>query len=307
VLVLVLADPWRPRLALDRAEARQLVRFALPVMGTHLAKFAGKKLDLALLGLFVSATDLGHYFLATRLIFALGLATHYTVYSLTLPVLARLASEPAALRSAAGRTLWLTTALCLPAGLGLALVADPLVPLLMGAVWQPSVPPLQILAGFSIAYALALVAGQIMVAAGSPGLFLRLTLANTALFLVMVAIAAPWGLVAAALAGSLANLLMLPTYLIALQRTVGLSPMAVLRDQLPVWLAVGLMALAVLAVRAAVGEALDPLPLLALVILAGLTAYALALWLLAGSTLRSLARTMSTDRGPPLHATSGMA
>lgn len=307
VLVLVLADPWRPRLALDRAQARQLVRFALPVMGTHLAKFAGKKLDLAVLGLFVSATDLGHYFLATRLIFALGLATHYTVYSLTLPVLARLAAEPDALRSAASRTLWLTTALCLPAGLGLALVADPLVPLLMGAVWQPSVPPLQILAGFSIAYALALVAGQIMVAAGSPGLFLRLTLANTALFLIMVAVAAPWGLAAAALAGSLANVLMLPTHLIAMKRTVGLAPKAVLRDQLPVWLAAGMMALAILAVRAVAAEALGPLPFLALLIVAGLTAYTLALWFLAGTTLRSLAQTMSTDRSPPFHAASGTA
>ncbi len=296
VLVLAVAEPWRPRPQLDRQAVRGLVRFALPVMGTHLATFAGRKLDLALLGLFAPATALGHYFLATRLIFALGLATHYTVHALALPVLARLATTPDALGPAADRTLWLTTALCLPAGLGLALVADLLVPLLMGEVWRPSVPPLQVLAALGIAHALALVAGQIMVAAGRPGLCLRLTLATTALFLAMVALAAPWGLVPAALAGSVANLAMLPAFLRGLHRTLGLRPGSVLRRQRPVWLAALAMALAVLAVRAGLGPLLAPLPLLALAILAGFLAYALALWLLAGPTLRELGRSLRAGR-----------
>ncbi|HMQ27878.1 MAG TPA: hypothetical protein PKA98_17955, partial [Acidimicrobiales bacterium] len=42
---------------------------------------------------------------------------------------------------------------------GLALVADPLVPLVFGNAWRPSVAPLALLAAFTPAYALALIAG----------------------------------------------------------------------------------------------------------------------------------------------------
>ncbi len=298
LVVLTLADPWRPKLVFDGAAARSLGRFALPLMGTHLTRFAGKKLDLAILGLFVSTTSLGHYFLATRLIFALGMATHYTVATLTLPVLARLQDDRAALREAAGRTLWLTSALCLPTGLGLALVAEPLVPLVFGVPWQPSVLPLQILAAFGIVYALCLVAGQILVAAGRPALFFRLTLANTALFLALVAAAAPFGLAAVALAGGLANALILPVSIAALERTIGLG--TAIREQLPIWVAAAVMTAAVLVVDLSIGQSLEPPLRLALVILTGILTYALSLYLLAASTLAALWASLGFGGGRPI-------
>lgn len=279
--VLLIMDPWRPRWLVERRLASELVRFALPVMGTHLAKFAGKKLDIAVLGLFVPATALGHYFLASRLVFALGLATYYAIFALTLPVLARLDAASPAFRRAAGQALWLTTALCLPAGLGLALTAGPLVPFVFGVVWAPSTAPLAILAAFSIFYALGLIAGQIMVAAGRPALFLRLTLINTALFLAMVAAAAPHGLAMAALAGCLANVVMLPAYLLALRRAIGLELAGLGREQLPLWAAGGLMVGAILALEATLPATLAPLPRLAATIAVGLVVYAAALGLLA--------------------------
>ena len=294
LVVLILADPWRPRLVFDRQEALSLGRFALPLLGTHLTRFAGKKLDLAVLGLFVSTTSVGHYFLATRLIFALGMATHYTVATLTLPVLARLRQHAPALREAAGRTLWLASVVCLPTSLGLALVADPLVPLLFGEPWRPSVLPLRILAALGIAYALCLVAGQILVAAGRPALFFRLTLANAALFLVMVSAAAPFGLAAVALAGGLANVLMLPGYIAAVDRTVGLD--GFIREQAPIWVAAAIMTAGVLAADAGIGRGLEPPLRLGLGIATGVVAYAGALCLLAGSTLAAIVSSLQIGR-----------
>jgi len=290
--VLVIADPWRPRLVVDRRELRALWRFALPVMGTHLTKFCGKRLDVALLGLFVPAAALGHYFLATRLILALGMATHYLVFSLTLPVLARLVASPAAFAAAAGRTLWLAAGLCLPAGLGLALIADLLVPLAFGDAWRPAVPPLQLLAGFSIFYALGLIAGQILVAAGRPALFFRLTLVNTTIFLVAVAIAAPMGLAAVAAAGGLANTLLLPAYLHFLRRHAALDLSAELRRQLPVWLAAGLMVGVVLAARQLAGPGAAPAQTLGWALASGIASYAAALRLLARATLAGLVASL---------------
>jgi O-antigen/teichoic acid export membrane protein len=286
--VLVVSAGWRPGRRFDRAEARSLTDFALPVIGTHLAKYIGKKLDIAIIGIFLTTQAVGHYFLATRLIFALGIATYYTIFALSLPVLSRMLTLPAALAAATRRTLWLTTALCLPAGLGVALIADPLVPLVFGETWRPSVLPLQILACLSIFYGLGLIAGQVLVAAGHPGRFFKLGLVNTALFLVLVSLAAPHGLAAAALAGGLANALMLPVYLRVLAWTVDVTTRHTAREQMPVWGAAAVMVGVVLAIRHWLIDDLAAVPTLAVVILAGVASYAAALWLFAGATLRDL-------------------
>lgn len=295
LVVLIVADPWRPKPVVDRAELRALIRFALPTVGTQLSRFAGKKLDVPMLALFLPAAAIGHYFLATRLIFALAMATCYTIASITLPVLSRLRDDLPAFREATVRTFWLTSALCLPAGLGLALIAEPLVSGVFGGRWAPSILPVQLLAGFSIFYALGVTAGQVMIAAGMPGLLLRLTLINTATFLLVVAIAAPFGLAAVALAGGLVNLLMLPAYLVAVRWTCRLDLAALVRAQLPIWLAAAVMCLAVLLVDGHVGLDLATPWRLGLAIATGLGSYAAALALLAHRPLQALVASMRPD------------
>lgn len=308
LLVLMLADRWRPRLILDRAEAGALARFALPTTGTHLVKYAGKKLDIAILGLFVSAGSIGHYFLVTRLIVVVGLVSHYTIFGLSLPILSRLAATPKALAAAARQTLWLTAALSLPVGLGVALVADPLLPLIFGEAWRPSILPLQILASLSVFYGLGLIAGQILVAAGHPGRFFKLGLANTTLFLALVGLAAPHGLAAAALAGGLANALMLPAYLTVLAHTIGLDVGAVMREQMPIWGAALLMVVLVLPSELWLLVGLPPVPALLLAVAIGLASYATALWLMAGEMIRRLieslkVRPAGSEQAQPLRET----
>lgn len=305
LVVLLIAEPWRPRLVVDADESRSLIRFALPVMGTHLAKYVGKKADIAVLGLFASTALVGSYFLATRLIFALGIATHYMVSSLVLPVLSRIADKPNALRPAAARALWLTVAYCLPASLGLALIAEALVPWAFGDNWSMSVLPLQILASLAIFYALGLISGQILVAAGHPERFLRLAVGNSLLFIAMVSVAAPHGLAAVALAGGLANAFLLPAYLLELRRTVGLDLGAVLRCQLPLYVAAAAMAAGVIVISTWSAGRVPPLALLFFEVLGGAAVYGLALWLLAADSLRAL--LASLKESPGSHDPNGCA
>lgn len=293
LVIVALADRWRPRLVIQRREASSLLRFALPVMASHLARFAGKRLDLAILAVFVSATSLGHYFLATRLMIALGYATHYTIAVVCLPVLARLKADPVALRHAVAQTLWLAAALCFPAGIGLALLAEPLVILLFGMPWAASIPPLQVMAALGIFFALGVVIGQVLVAAGRPALFFRLTVTNTAGFLAAVSLAAPWGMVAAALAGGLANALMLPIYLAALSHSIGLDLRRMLVEQLPIYAAAALMAGLVVSADLLLATNVAEWQRLLLGTAVGILGYFSALWLLAGVALRQLIRTLS--------------
>ncbi len=289
---LLIAERWLPRLLFDRAEAGSLLRFSLPLLGTSLARFAGQKLDIAILGLFVTTTALGHYMLAARLILTLGLVTHVTICTLSLPVLSRLAGQPEAFRQTAGRVLWFAVASCLPAGLGVASVVGLLVPVVFGPAWEPSVAPMQVLAASIVLPALGLISGQILVAAGQPKRLLGLALMHTALFLTLVALAAPFGLTSAAIAGALANALMLPAYAMALKHGVRLAIGPLLRDLLPLFLAAAVMVASVLAVELYLNGHLPAVVLLPLSILAGGISYLASLWLFASEQVRQVVRSL---------------
>jgi PST family polysaccharide transporter len=234
---------WLPSPAIGPGHLEKLGRFGGLVVVSALLRFAMRRLDLLILGYFVSTTQVGFYFLANRLMFSAGMLTYYSIQQIGLPVLSRLTNEPGRHQEALHNTLRWVSLVCLPTLIGMGSVADVLVPLVFGHEWIGSIWPFQILCGFSIFYALALMAGQILLSVRQAGLFLKLAAVNVLLFLVAVTLAAPHGIAAAALAGGLANMIAVPAYLLVLRQKVDLSFKRFFADQWPIWLATAAMSL----------------------------------------------------------------
>jgi O-antigen/teichoic acid export membrane protein len=175
-----------------------------------------------------------------------GMLSYYSVQQIGLPVLSRLAHDPAAHRHAIGRTLRLVSLICLPTLIGLALIADIVIPMALGEKWLGSVRPFQTLCVFGVFYAIAHIIGQILLSAGLAGLFVRLSAINVVMFLTAVMLAAPFGTVAAAFAGGIANLLALPLYFLALKKKLGVNIRQCLMDQWSIWIAAGTMVVTVM-------------------------------------------------------------
>ncbi|MGI9486781.1 MAG: lipopolysaccharide biosynthesis protein [Geminicoccaceae bacterium] len=228
-----LCTGWLPGLRLRMEHIRAMWAFSSMTVLEAMSAFCARRFDLLILALFWSAREIGFYFLANRLLFSAGMLTYYSISHLGLPFLARLQGDPPAYREAIYRTMQLLSLACMPTLAGLALVAPLLIPLLFGDEWTSSIRPFQVLAAFNIFYAMTLMCGQILIAAGHARNAMLLSGMTMVLFLAAVACATPYGIIYTAAAGGFANLLVLPVYLRRLQYYFGIDLQRWLKEQLP--------------------------------------------------------------------------
>jgi len=286
---------WTPRLRFDVNHIREMWAFSSFTVLEAVLGFCARRFDLLILAVFWSAHEIGFYFLANRLLFSAGMLTYYSISHLGLPFLARLVGDKEAYREAIYRTLRLVSLACLPSLIGLALVAPLLVPMLFGDVWAKSVAPFQGLAAFSIFYALILMSGQVLISAGHARDAMILSAVTMVLFLVAVAIAAPFGITWAAIAAGLTNMLALPIYGLQLRRRFGLDLMRLFREQVSCWLAVAMMTAVILGLPEGLTSALTPVAQLLLDIIMGASTFIAVMMVLSRHELLELYSTFKNS------------
>jgi O-antigen/teichoic acid export membrane protein len=155
-------------------------------------------------------------------------------------------------------TFRLTCLVCLPIFFGMAMTADLFIPIVFGEEWLGSIQPFRVLCLFSIFYALSLIANQVMLSVDQSALVLRLSIVNALVFAGAIAIAAPHGIAATALAGGLANMLMLPAYFYMLRRRLKVDLVRLGSDLIPIWSAAFLMVAGLIAARHYALDSLAP-------------------------------------------------
>ncbi|MEM8950974.1 MAG: lipopolysaccharide biosynthesis protein [Pseudomonadota bacterium] len=256
--VFALFSGWLPTPAIEWDHVRRLGAFGGLATISAFLQFAMRRLDLLILGVFLPSAQVGFFSVANRLMLSAGMLTYYSIQQIGLPVLSRLAHNPKMHLDAVSRTLRLVSLLCLPILVGLALVADIMIPLALGEKWLGSVRPFQALSAFGVFFALSLISGQILLSAGHAVLFVWLAVVNVVMFLTAVTLAAPYGLMEAAIAGGIANMLAVPVYAFALKRTFGLDLVSCALDQWPIWTATGMMVTVVLVWSHLVSGAISP-------------------------------------------------
>lgn len=135
--------PFRPRVRFR--EARELLSFSVWLTLSRAVNMLNWRSDQLVIGYFLGSTQLGFYTVGDNLA---SLPTREAIAPLTqtlFPAFARLSDDAERLREAYRRTHAILCAIAFPVGVGFAVVAEPLVLLLMGAKWLPSVPMVQIL------------------------------------------------------------------------------------------------------------------------------------------------------------------
>jgi O-antigen/teichoic acid export membrane protein len=256
-------------------------------MGQALPNAAASAAGLVL-GVFLPAASVGHFYVGERLVQSLSMLTGGSIADLSLPVLARLQDARESQIRAARRALKFAALVCLPAFLGTALVAEPLIAVLLGEDWLEAVPALRLLALSGLAVALASVGGQILIAAGHA----KSALATNALVLAPAAAAtavlAPVGLLPALLARALVQFVCLRAVAGLLSARLGLGVRTLAGDLVPSLAATGAMALVLLLLERFATAGLPPPARLAVEVGAGALAFVGALRLLDGAFLASL-------------------
>jgi lipopolysaccharide exporter len=144
VIVSYLVLPFRPRITFQHM--REFFSFSAWLTAGQIVNTLNWRFDYLLIGKMLGAPALGYYSVGSNLSM---MATREATEPLTLtiyPGFASIRDDPSRLAAAYQRAQALVTAIALPAGIGVAVVADPLVRLALGEKWAPIIFIIQALA-----------------------------------------------------------------------------------------------------------------------------------------------------------------
>src|SRR5690606_5827125 len=136
--------PFRPRITFRHF--RDFFSFSAWLTAGQIVNVLNWRVEYLLIGKLLGAAPLGLYTVGNTLS---TLPTREATAPLTQPIyagLARVRADPARLTAAYQRAQALLAAVALPAGIGVAVIAEPLILLLMGEKWAPAIFIVQALA-----------------------------------------------------------------------------------------------------------------------------------------------------------------
>jgi lipopolysaccharide exporter len=168
--VAFLRSPLRfERACLDLGVLRDLARFGRHVVAANALGMLQLQLPAMVVGKLLGATSLGLYEMALRWAWMPVQGVTHVAGRVSFPAFARLRDRPDELAAGYARAFQGIVLLALPAGVGLALAADPLIRTLYGARWDGAIAPLRVLAFTGLFHALAATTGEVFKGIGRPG------------------------------------------------------------------------------------------------------------------------------------------
>lgn len=224
--------PWQIwRVRKDALKAN--VKYGAPVAGSSLLARLIFDIDYLIIGLFLGAQALGYYTLAFRLPEVLILNVFFVLSTVLFPLYTQVRSEPERLRSGYLTSVRIQSLYGVTTGVGLAVVAPVLVPLVFGEKWMDAVVPLVFLSLYAAARSLGAGANDVYKAIGRPGLSIGVSLVRLAILLPVLLFATQWGIVGIAFAQFVVAVLFACGMQLVAARVIQLRARALLRAVAP--------------------------------------------------------------------------
>jgi O-antigen/teichoic acid export membrane protein len=252
--------------------------------------------DNFLIGITIGPVALGYYVIAYRVMVVINELLALALTPVILSMFSRLQDDLPALNSAFYRTSGLVTALGFPVYAGLALVARPLITLVFGAKWGPSVPVMRVLTIAGLAQVQMVFTGQYMLALGRYSSELRWTTGLVAAELIGFGVTVQFGIVPVAASLGVVLAMAWPLRLLWLRGAGGISLKAYFSPYRSVLAATIAMAAAVFLVGRLLIHS-GRLPLLVAEILVGIGVYLGVFVALARSTAAEVLTMVKRLRG----------
>lgn len=297
-LAMCLASPWRPRLRFSLSHLRDLWSFGFHVSASQLIAGVGEQAMNLLVGTFYGSVALGYFNIAWRITQLMRSLIASSVYHVGFSAFARLQDD----RAAAGRAFLQATRMsCLlgfPIGIGMAVLAEPLVHVLFGAKWSDSAMLLAILAFqmFPAFYAMFFTACYRALGKAS------WTLVLSALYIVLgvaiVLACTPLGIAAMAAGWVVKSILLLPVQLVLLRRLLGIGIRPLVSPIGSPLVSALAMGAALLGLNLGLGDRLGDLAFLAVAVPIGAAVYLAAAFAISPDLIRVAGRTARLMAAP---------
>ena len=286
---------WRPSWRFDMGLARSLLGFGSHIVAVNALGYLLTNAGHFVVGRFLGAASLGIYTLAFRLPDLIIRQIAVILGRVLFPTYVKLRDERDLLEKGFLTSMRYVALVTVPLGLGLAVVAEPLVVLLFSHKWIESAPVLQALSVHMMLISLSYNVGDIYKALGRPELLTRLALWRGLLLLPMLwwAAAGPGTLVAIAWVSVVVTMIHMMATIAVAARLLNVALGKVFESFTPALSAGVVMTLSVIAVNDALAYASVFIELV-MSILVAVSAYIAVLWLIGRDILLNAGQHLRT-------------
>lgn len=293
--LLWLFNTWRPSWTFSFSALRSMFGFGSRIFLVGLANALFVNIYSLVIAKLFSPMALGFYTRAESLQRLPVLTIGGVINQVTFPMFSSIQDDKPRLKRALSKALNMMVLIVFPMMVGLAIVAKPLVLVLLTEKWLPSVPYLQLFCVIGMLYPIQLINLSVLNAQGRSDLFLRVQVVLYILITINVLITYRWG-IAAMIYGQIA-VSFLACYLCAYytQKMLDCSITEQIRNLIPSLALSGLMGLAVYTLKYALIT--DELILLIAQIVTGIVLYSVMCYFLRISSFMEIIKLIKTRTG----------
>ncbi len=258
VVVLLLGSAWRPRLRFSYDKCKDLLGFAVPIVGFSIWGLVNDEMPKVFIGTILGPSAVGIYTLARRPLDALTSAFLAPLSGIAMPAVSRLLSDRAKIDRFFNNSIRITVLIGFPAFMGLAAIAPDAVPLVFGPHWSEGVLAVQVMMLLGLVRTVDTICGGTMLALGYAKLILTMNVLYTLAAIVALPLAAMFSVEAVIAAIILCNLVFTPLFLYYTHKLVGIDVLRPLAIIPRVAIATGLMMIGVKVWLLATADLLHP-------------------------------------------------
>jgi O-antigen/teichoic acid export membrane protein len=193
-LLLWIFNRWRPAWLISLQSLREMFGFGSRLLASGLLNTIFDNVYLVVIGKLFLPADLGYFTRANSLQQLPSTTLASVVGRVTFPVFSTIQNDPERIKRGMKKALTLLMLVNAPLMIGLAVVARPLVLVLLTAKWTPCIPYLQLLSLLGLLFPLHLINLNVLQAMGRSDLFLRLEIIKKLLIVSNIAITFRWGI-----------------------------------------------------------------------------------------------------------------
>jgi O-antigen/teichoic acid export membrane protein len=192
-LLLWVYNSWRPAWILSLQSLQEMFGFGSRLLASGLLNTIFDNIYLVVIGKLFSPADLGYFTRANSLQQLPSMTLSNMVARVTFPVFSTIQNDPERIKRGMKKAITLLMLINAPLMIGLAVVARPLVLVLLTAKWEPCIPYLQLLCIVGLLLPLHYINLNVLQAMGRSDLFLRLEIIKKVLIACNIAITFRWG------------------------------------------------------------------------------------------------------------------
>jgi PST family polysaccharide transporter len=268
-VALAVASPWRPRFRFSLPHLGDLWRFGFYVSASQLVSGLGEQAVNLLVGALFGSTVLGFFTIAWRMAQLIRTLIASAVYHVGLSAFARLQEDRAAVGQALIKATRLSCLFGFPIGIGMAILAEPLVTVTFGNRWLASIPLLAVLAIDMIPAFYGIFFSACYRAMGRADWVLGLSMLYVGVGVLAIRVLMSYGIEVVAIAWVAKSILLLPLQLVLLSRLLKVPLRRLAGPPAAPLAACAVMGLVVGALQWGVGTTLGAVGLLAVAAPAG--------------------------------------